>query len=142
MSWYLNKNEETIDKMEPLQITTLVPVKMRRVYSLLVGAFEGGSGYWMEDWGISKLPEGYAKSDIEFAHAEVPLLPGGALWIEAEVLDVPERLTLDIKACNRGLLLMATLYPRHWNDFITEGDDADTADVFLQLATMGDVVYG
>ena len=140
MSWYLNKNEETIANMEPLQITTVVPVKMRRVYSLLVGAFEGGSGYWMGGWGIVKLPDGYAKEDIEFTHAEVPLLPGGALWVQTE--DDDERLRLDIKACNRGLLLMATLYPKHWNDFITEGDDATTADVFLQLATIGDLVYG
>ena len=140
MSWYLNKNEEIIDKMEPLQITTVVPVKMRRVYGLLVGAFEGGSGYWMGDWGIVKLPDGYAREDIEFTHAEVPLLPGGALWVQTE--DDDERLKLDIEACNRGLLLMATLYPRHWNDFINEGDDATTADVFLQLATMGDLVYG
>ncbi len=140
MSWYLNKNEETIDKMEPLQVTTLTPVKMSRVYSLLVGAFEGGCGYWMHDWGILKLPDGYTRDDIEFAHVEVPLLPGGALWIQTE--DEDERLTLDIKACAKGLELMSIKHPRHWNDFITEGDDAITADVFLQLATMGEVVYG
>ena len=140
MSRYLNKNEETIDKMEPPQLTTTTPVKMSSVWNLLVGAFEGGSGYWIHDWGILKLPDGYTRDDIEFAHAEVPLLPGGALWIQTE--DEDERPWLDIKACVKGLELMASKHPEHWKDFITEGDDAITADVFLQLATMGEVVYG
>lgn len=37
---------------------------------------------------------------------------------------------------------MALLYPRHWTNFVTENHDAETADVFLQLVVLKDIVYG
>jgi hypothetical protein len=41
-----------------------------------------------------------------------------------------------------GLKLMAEKHARHFGDFMAENDDAITADVFLQLVTLKDVVYG
>ena len=37
-----------------------------------------------------------------------------------------------------------TLIPAvwHWRNFINENDDAETADVWFQLAVFGEVVYG
>ena len=135
---YLNETEKKIDAMS-VDIKTTTTVGLGRIYSLLVGAFEGGSGYWMASWGIAALPTGYELDDIEFAHAEVPLLDGGRL----EVVDMDGNvLRLDLEACRSGLAIMADKYRRHWNDFVTEGDDAITADVFLQCATMGEGVYG
>ena len=31
---------------------------------------------------------------------------------------------------------------RHFKDLATDNEDAETADVFLQLAVMGEIVYG
>ena len=33
-------------------------------------------------------------------------------------------------------------YIKHYADTITESDDGTTADVFLQLVVIGDVIYG
>ena len=50
------------------------------------------------------------------------------------------RLTLaDVK---KGLELMRDQYPRHYADLVTENDDLITGDVWLQLATFGELIYG
>ena len=41
----------------------------------------------------------------------------------------------------KGMQLMATNEPRHFSDVIEHNDDAVTADVWLQLALFGDVIY-
>jgi hypothetical protein len=42
----------------------------------------------------------------------------------------------------KGLELMRDNYPRHWADLVEEQDDLITGDVFLQLATFGELIYG
>lgn len=37
---------------------------------------------------------------------------------------------------------MAEKWPRHFGNFISENEDAETGDVFIQLALLGDIVYG
>jgi hypothetical protein len=37
---------------------------------------------------------------------------------------------------------MRTQYPAHYGDVLSGSWDAETADVFLQLAVMGELVYG
>lgn len=46
------------------------------------------------------------------------------------------------ESIEKGLQVMADKYPRHFNDIITENDDAETADVFVQCAVLGEVVFG
>lgn len=40
-----------------------------------------------------------------------------------------------------GLSLMAKKFPIHFNDIVIGNDDANTADIFLQLALLNDVIY-
>jgi hypothetical protein len=49
---------------------------------------------------------------------------------------------LDRVAILEGLRIMAEKEPRHFADFMTENDDADTGDVFLQCCLYGEVIYG
>ena len=42
----------------------------------------------------------------------------------------------------KAMQLMAKEYTNHFDDLIQQNDDATTADVFLQLALFGDVIYG
>lgn len=42
----------------------------------------------------------------------------------------------------RALSQMAQRHTLHFHDFVQENDDAETADVFFQLAVLGDVIYG
>ena len=50
------------------------------------------------------------------------------------------RLTMD--NVRKGLELMRDQYPRHYADLVEEQDDAITGDVWLQLATFGELIYG
>ena len=40
-----------------------------------------------------------------------------------------------------GLRLMRDRYPRHWADLVEGDDDLTTGDVWLQLATFGELIY-
>lgn len=37
---------------------------------------------------------------------------------------------------------MAEKDPRHFGDLVSENDDADTHDVFIQHVLFGEVIYG
>ena len=49
---------------------------------------------------------------------------------------------LTIDDVRKGLELMRDEYPHHFADLVGEEDDLITGDVFLQLATFGEVIYG
>jgi hypothetical protein len=53
--------------------------------------------------------------------------------------EAPKR--LDMAAIKNGLKVMAEKYPHHWQDFVSENDDAITGDVFLQCCLFGEIVY-
>lgn len=130
-------------------VTTTVEVTNDRVLDLLVTAFEGGSNYWIQEV-ISNPPAGTKYEDFKSGGKHEPdeyypayqILPfvGGSLTI----IDNEDgtKYCLNSTAIKDGLQLMASKYPRHWENFIDNNDDAETADVFLQCATMGDVVFG
>lgn len=105
--------------------------------SLIVGALEGGSNYWYQiEKRIGPKVGKYAVDQV---------MKGGGFVISDEREMGPEekkigRLTL--VSCRKALTLMALHHPRHFSNIITENDDAETADVFLQLAVLGEVIYG
>jgi hypothetical protein len=137
---------DAFDKLEKETITLTMPtaISKGRLYSLLCGALEGGSNYWTCSVRIQRLPPGKTAADFEFFHLEVPLTEGGAIEIAEDDggPEVADYHTLDLEAIHRGCLVMAEKYKHHWQDFITEGDDAITSDVFLQCCLFGEVVYG
>ena len=49
---------------------------------------------------------------------------------------------LTLKDIKKGLELMRDEYPHHFADLVSGNDDAITGDVFLQLATFGELIYG
>jgi hypothetical protein len=59
---------------------------------------------------------------------------------EEEKAEARHEITLD--NVKKGLELMRDQYPRHYADLMEENDDAITGDVFLQLATFGELIYG
>lgn len=72
---------------------------------------------------------------------EYPMTDGALLFKDIEANN-GEIYTLDLGAVQRGLQVMAHDYPRHWADFLNENEDSITADVFLQCALFGSVIYG
>ena len=122
-----------------------------RVRDLIVSAFEGGSNYWIESI-TTKIGDGLVYEDFKeggrFAvdgeyfpgHILVPFHPKCSLEIKNQ--DEEKSFTLNVDSMKRGLDLMAKNHANHWSNFVTEDDDADTADVFLQLCLFGEIVYG
>lgn len=108
-----------------MNINFTVPhtVSRQRVEDLLINAYEGGSNYW-------------ASSDGPHTQA---FEPGG---VDIEDVEEGDSHTLNLEALQRGLGIMAAHYPRHWANFISEDDDAETGDVFLQCCIFGEIVYG
>jgi hypothetical protein len=119
-------------------------IEPQRVCDMFVGAFEGGSNYWLGR-GLVQL----VKPD-QAAVAN----PEGVVWwgrtalyeqpfeISIYVVDDEETKVIDNASVENALRVMAEKYPRHFADLVNENDDADTSDVFLQCCLFGELVYG
>lgn len=136
--------------MENFVVKVEVPVD--EIRSLLVGALEGGSNYWMyiKDY---KLPEGTTKDDFKTGKYAVkssigywcipyvlPFVENGGVVIEDE--EEEKEYVLDLIKIQTGLQAMAIKAPEHFANFISEHHDAETSDVFLQMCLFGELVYG
>ena len=139
-------------------VTKQIPVD--RVQDLLCCALEGGSNYWYR---IEKFIEpteflNYCdsrsnhdeKPDFKpevFRHIDYPTNPGGSIivsdyhGVEGDVKSMTKT-KLNIKSISKGLKIMAEKYPRHYGNFTSDNEDAETGDVFLQCCVLGTLVYG
>lgn len=146
--------------MHTIDVTVNIPT--RRVLDLLCNALDSGCcNYWM-DHVETILPEGFRANDLEWLEDKpwgaredyfAPLVAGGSIVFtededsrEGRGTDEPgaplRKLVLDRAAIDRGLRLMANDERKHFGDFMSGNDDADTADVFLQWCLLGDIIYG
>ena len=115
------------------KVKTEFEVTNQMVDDLLCTAFEGGSNYWCDKVTAVDWPEGAEwASDV--------LTRGGELIIYHEGLE--ESNTIGPDDIQPALQKMADDYPKHFTDLINDYADADTADVFLQCITLGEIVYG
>lgn len=130
-------------------------ISRQRQLDLLTTALEGGSNYWYLLSDLSMVPKkGYTPvtketlADLDLKDclvyriweavqngAEVPVSDYGA-----EGTEVIGKLTK--KGLSGAGALMMKQYPEHFKDVKNENEDATTADVFLQLAVLGEVIYG
>jgi hypothetical protein len=119
----------------------------------LCSALEGGSNYWYTIVEFVQPNKFLNFSDVHqhderklnpeiYRHLDYPTNPGGALVIKDKEDEDGKLYRLDLNACARGLQVMQEKYPRHFGAFLSEDDDAETGDVFLQCCLLGDVVYG
>jgi hypothetical protein len=116
-----------MSEIDPKEIKYTVPVEYTiteyDLDCLLVTAFEGGINYW-------------ARINLRKGHG----------YFDAKVHDFEEAdrgdCVLTREKLLAGIKLCATKYPRHFKDFIDESGDATTADVIVQCALFGEVVYG
>jgi hypothetical protein len=132
----------TVTKAEMI-VYVSYPVTKQRISDLLCSAFEGGSNYWYIIAECVEPPvlEFRTSDKTIFKHLDYPLNDGGGLLIGDQEDEDRQPILLDFAAIRKGLTLLAEKYPRHWADFLSENDDASTADVFLQLCLFGEVVY-
>jgi len=116
------------------------------VENMMVGAWEGGSNYWAHV-GSKMMNKIYAKTEDmndEPTVNRVLMAVQRGLPVKVRDADNPSEVlgTLTPKSWAKAEKLMVKNHRRHFADIIGENDDATTADVFFQLAVLGDVVYG
>ena len=117
--------------MTPFTVTIQRELDDQRIEDLLVGAFEGGSNYWIKS--VHRVTERHP--DIYRA-----AVAGDGVHVRAD--GEPKCRPLTRGHIQQGLRLMAEKHPSHMGAVLDGNDDASTADVFLQLCLFGEVVYG
>jgi hypothetical protein len=113
--------------------------------AMVVGAYEGGSHYWAAvDASEFKamLPKVNDKAPSEKIALALYTNPDFKMNVydcesDGEVLGVVTQ-----ESCIKAFTLMAEQHTSHFDDMLSGNDDATTADIFFQLATLGEVQYG
>ena len=110
---------------------------------LLVGAWEGGSNYWIESVEIGGLPEKktIVSSDYFPSFQLVPFL-GGHLKVQLDEECDNEVYELNLEKIKQAIVLMRNHYNGHYCDWVEQNDDAATSDVFLQLCLFNEIIFG
>ena len=109
---------------------------------LVITACEGGCSYWGE---INETPTDFPPSGEGKAFSERLF---DYLWNRdgtitvSDVEDSETTYLINKKSLTDAVALMAKDYKEHFADVISENWDADTADVYFQLACCGQIVYG
>lgn len=116
-----------------IAVTVLTQIPRQRLSDLLCSAVEGGTGYWAQ---VSDMTRTANSDYVSVRFHEIERLTPRA----SRAKPIVKLITLEEMA--RGLELASTLAPQHFADFMAENDDAVTADVIVQLAMFGEVVYG
>lgn len=138
-------------------ITMQHDVPKKDVQNLLVGLFENNYSPWLREIKSKNLAEGFTFTDFRqhgrmqdpkdcFHWSQIiPVTEGCSLTLSVDDPDSDsggeKDFVLDIEAIRRGLQIMATKYCKHWNDFVNENDDANTADIFGQCCVYGEYIY-
>lgn len=117
------------------------------VEGILANAFDHGISYWaaVKEDSMAGAP------DDTWRH-QLPLRERGFVVLEDSSGEdgFPEEgpfvveggVILNRESLQRGLTIMGEKYPRHMADMLSEDDDAITADVLVQCAVFGEVVFG
>ena len=127
-----------------MKITVPVDIPQERLHDLIVTSVEH-SGYGSFNYSDARKPPHDVADELDTY--EYPLHEGGSItfndkYEEEDGAEELEDFILDLPAIQRGLEIMAHAYPRHFQDIVSESGDVITADVFLQCALLGEIVYG
>lgn len=137
------------DALANLIFTAKITKTMQDVDDLLVSAFEGGCNYWLRVRPASIKAE--SKKYGGEMDARKQILLGGTLeCFDIETGDKLGDLTLlkilaALQAMANGEDLKGEKndhLTEHFNDFSSDNADAVTADVVVQIAIMGSIVFG
>lgn len=115
-----------------------------QIRNMLVGAREGGINYWCHGINVEGSPPPLTPDEEkewgDYPAYTTPVGESGFWLVYRDDEAKPYR--LDRAAIDRGVQVMRDRYTRHWDDLHGENDDATTADVFVQCALFGEVIFG
>jgi len=110
-------------------------------FNLFVGAVEGGSNYWYHLPDLAMVNRDGSSTLTEAVFKSV--WDGGKTLPVHDMEDQDQHLgDLTRESMERAFDLMKMRFPRHYADLLDENEDATTSDIWFQLATMQEVVYG
>lgn len=124
-----------------IEVLATVRIPNQKIKDLITTALEGACRYWAE----FIFPPNYKE---KYGSAEDIPLKGGQIGVRD--VETDEHLGyLNHQNIQRGLQLMADrkdlkgkqVPARHFKNLATDNEDAETADVFMQLSVMGEIVY-
>ena len=115
----------------------------QRQEDMLIGAYEGGSNYWAElSEDALEIIKKYRKSGRAPSEQMFDAIQAGE---SIPIEDSEEGGVIgyiDKASIKRAMTIMEVDYPVDYANIISENDDCNTADIFFQLAVMGEVVFG
>lgn len=133
------------DEVDSLPITHTFSFPLRWIADLIVGAIEGGSNYWCDGVILKSAWPANVQEDICWYNT-------AGLYstdFEIEISEIEEgirgrgRVHRVTRAdLHHTIRLFVGHYPDHYADLVNGDWDATTADVFLQLLALGEVIYG
>jgi ribonucleotide reductase alpha subunit len=152
--WYKNDPAEFeileigvfVDEKEKEEVEEIcapfIPFSDEQIVNLISSACSGGSCYWLAMSGIPKITEEEKLKKECYEERILRLVYGG---LEIRVLDTDSRELLG--AINKERIEKATelMFKNHFADYanvINENDDAETADIWMQLVVMGEAIFG
>ncbi len=126
-------------------------IKPHEIGNLIVTALEGGSNYWInEDYEVEFIAPKNFNNYGEYYTTRggerkawyycYPLNEGGAIYFIPKNGEDPP-LVFDIDSVQKGLDVLKD-YAKHYEWFINDNSDGEVADIFLQGALFGEVIYG
>jgi hypothetical protein len=135
-----------------LTVNVTYDITPQRISDLFASAFEGGINYWAQDaeltataapmrsdlvwWGCPEHFEGPFVFELHYDDPDDDEGEGNGKGVKV----------IDNAAVIRGFEVMAARAPRHFSNFITDDEDAETADVFVQCIVFADrdepLIYG
>lgn len=125
-----------------IEVKATVRIPNEKIQDLITTAIEGGSHYWAKFVFPPDYKQNYG------SYEQIPFKDGN---IEVYDIETGELLGyLNRASIKVGLQLMADrkdlkgkqIPARHFKNLATDNDDAETADVFMQLCVIGEIVYG
>jgi hypothetical protein len=130
-----------------MEISIKKTIKKQILENVIIGALEGGSNYWYCIGDIDKtnfrkgisMAENIAEQLYTNTEFKLPIY-------DIESAEDPDEMDFLGDVTNASVVkafeLMADKYPEFLERILDESGDADDDDVFFQLATMGEVIYG
>lgn len=116
----------------------------QRREDMLVGALEGGSNdwYWLGSDANAIISE-YETKNTPYATAMWKAIKDGKSIPIRDAEDVDAVLgNISLESIEKGEQLMADNHLAQYMNIVMEEDDATTADIWFQLAVLGEVTYG
>jgi hypothetical protein len=119
------------------------------IADLMTAAIEGGSSYWCDQ--IEQMSGHHTEEEVWYADPEIYKQEEGKFLTIRVVESEPSsensdgRHIINLEKMQKAFELMSEFgTPKgfHLRNLLEENWDAETADVFLQLAVFGEVVYG